>query len=89
MNIVKLGETVVPYSVDGTKIYVHGDEIDCTALDSDSEVIYSVKDGDSFVADVIIPPRRYDYDSEGQQNPVPLNMDRVTLRLWPNFREVA
>ena len=110
MQIEVLGSPIADYAVDmdAKTITVAGVVVYCEAEEQDSEHIVSISMSDEgpvlgrdgaggFIADIIIPPRRYenveyiDEKEEVQTKAValPLDMERITLRLWPNFREVA
>lgn len=51
------------------------------------EVCRGVSEGGEYIAEVVIPPRRYQLsEPEGEEaivEPLPLDVDTVILRLWP------
>jgi hypothetical protein len=112
-------EVFSDFSAEGTVLKISGVTVDLATEESDQEVIISfgtcngmvhrgLKPCCQHVADVIIPPRRYEAvevdgpppgtmetalttngdDAEVPEThietvPLPLNMDAVTLKLWP------
>lgn len=88
----------IPYSVDGTRVTFNDDltinlasreqdwpvNIDI-CFDEDRALAIGAAAGRAYVAQLDIPARRYTYeevDGELQRNPLPLDMDTVTLTLW-------
>jgi hypothetical protein len=95
-------EAFSDYSLEETILTVGGIEVDLTAEQGDQEsiVTFAICNGKvhrgmmpccEYVADVIIPPRKYDLaemaneeaETRTESVPVPLDLDSVTLRLWP------
>jgi hypothetical protein len=112
-------EAFSDYSAEGTVLKISKVTVDLAAEESDQEVIISfgtcngmvhrgLKPCCQHVADVIIPPRKYEAvevdgpptgsmeatsaakdgkaggpETHMEMVPVPLNMDTVTLKLWP------
>ncbi len=81
------------YTIANTVITVNNEDIDIAALESDSQEIVDIHDGDAYLATIEIPPARYETVSTGQTdefgNPIktkqrcPLNMEDVIFYLWP------
>jgi hypothetical protein len=92
------------YSLEKAMLTVGGIEVDLAAEQGDQEVIITFASCNGrvyrgmmtcceYVADVIIPPRKYDLvevENEGEESntytgsvPIPLDLDSVTLKLWP------
>lgn len=81
----------IPYDVTGTKVCFDDDltinlakreedypvHID-VCYDEENTLVIGAAAGRSYVAELDIPARRYDED----QQPLPLDMDAVTLSLW-------
>jgi len=106
MQMIRMveGTAVAPYSLDEeTKVLkVAGVEIDLAAAEADSQTILNITNDDGtpilglegkngYIADVEIPPRRYETveeegdNGEPQTKSVPLSLDTkaVVLKLWP------
>ncbi len=93
MKVIEVNEgTKVAYEVSGTKIFFGDDELmlNLKKYERDSEVVINVcSDHDmlltsdlseNFVANIVIPARKY---TEGENpEPVPFSMDNVELHLW-------
>ncbi|MDR2021322.1 MAG: hypothetical protein LBQ14_11225 [Treponema sp.] len=104
-------EAFSDYSLEEAILTIGGIEVDLSAEQGDQEAVitFAICNGEvrrgmmpccEYVADVIIPPRKYDpveVENERGGNakedeepatrtesvPVPLDLDSVTLRLWP------
>jgi hypothetical protein len=96
-------EAFSDYSLEGTILTIGGTAVDLEAEEGDQEVIITFGSCNgavhrglmprcTYVADIIIPPRKYDTvttarENEGEETteqvPRPLDTDTVTLRLWP------
>jgi hypothetical protein len=97
-------EAFSDYSLEEAILTVGGIEVDLAAEQGDQEAIITFASCNGtvhrgmmtcceYVADVIVPPRKYDLvevEAEGEEPatrtesvPVPLDLDSVTLRLWP------
>lgn len=85
------------YHLDGTKLVLDGQEYKLDELQQDSEKIINLKDGERFLANIILPPREYEevdtgeVDEEGNavinRQAKPLNIARVRLVLWQKHVE--
>jgi hypothetical protein len=90
------------YSLSGNSLTVGGVTIDLAAEQGDQETIITFGSSNGkvhrglmpccvYAADVVIPPRRYEYEEvEGEDGetktvaaPVPLDTESVVVRLWP------
>jgi len=104
VNIQILGSPVASYDLGvGTKVLtVAGLAVNLEELEKDTQNIITISQGENgpeigpagrygYIADIEIPPRRYEYQSDTDENgdpitkqvAVPLDTDRITLRLWP------
>lgn len=106
MQMIRMveGSAVAPYDLDEeTKVLtVAGVEIDLAAAEADCQTILNVTNNggtpvlglsgkNGYIADVEIPPRRYEtVEEEGADGepttksaPVPLDTKSVVLKLWP------
>ncbi|HOP33217.1 MAG TPA: hypothetical protein PKU94_07575 [Candidatus Hydrothermia bacterium] len=82
------------YSLDGYILTVDGESYDLAALQQDTEVILDVIKNNQYIANIIIPPRKYRYverqetDISGEPitvqvpEPEPLDINAVILNLW-------
>jgi hypothetical protein len=97
------------FSLEGTILTIGGIAVVLVAEEGDQEVIITVGSCNgavhrglmprcTYVADIIIPPRKYDTvtiegENKGEATtetvPHPLDTDTVTLRLWPAVGEVG
>lgn len=94
MNIVEKNEgRKILYSVSGTRITFDDMlTIDLKRYQKDEEknIDISLNDDDMlqmglgkwYVANILIPPKEYEVNSEGVSIEKPLDMGRVTLTLW-------
>ena len=88
----------IPYEVTGTKICFDDDltinlakrledwpvHIDVCS-DQDGNLVLGAAAGHAYVAEIDIPAREYETTGEGDEQtsePLPLDMDKVTLTLW-------
>jgi hypothetical protein len=88
----------IPYEVDGKKITFDDDltinlakrqsddreHID-VCFDRSGEIVVGAAAGRSYVAEIDLPAREYTTMGEGENattEPLPLDMDKVTLTLW-------
>lgn len=88
----------IPYEVSGKKICFDDDltinlakrqkddpeHID-VCFDRDGELVIGAAAGRAYVAEIDIPAKEYEPEGEGEDivfDPVPLDMDTVTLTLW-------
>jgi hypothetical protein len=96
-------ESFSDFSLDETILTIGDIPLDLQTEESDQEVIITLGSCNgaihrglmprcTYVADVIIPPRKYDTitiegENEGEETtelvPLPLDTDTITLRLWP------
>lgn len=84
------------YTLEGTILSIGDIPIDLEAAQEDQEVILTYSRCGGYIAEVLIPPRRYEtveiadeVQDEGEQKthtesvPVPLDVQCVVLKLWP------
>jgi len=91
----------IPFEVSGTRICFDDDltlnlskrledwpvHIDI-CYDADHELVIGAAAGRSYVAEIDIPAREYEYpeigegEEAGSPTPLPLDMEKVTLTLW-------
>jgi hypothetical protein len=94
-------ESFSDYSLDGDSLTIGGVTIELTKERDDQEKIITLGQCNgmvhrglmpccAYVAEVVIPPRRYEYEEvEGEDEtkitvtPIPLDTESVVLRLWP------
>ena len=90
--------TKIPYEVNGTKISFDDDTMSLKCdkfqkdwpihkdicMDRDGGLTMGISDGVYYVAEVDIPAREYTepVDEETAPEPLPLDMEKVTLTLW-------
>jgi hypothetical protein len=101
-KIDPLRECFSDYSLDDDSLTIGGVIIGLTADQGDQETIITLGKCNGmvhrglmpccvYVAEVVIPPRRYEYfEAEGEDGemetiatPIPLDTESVVLRLWP------
>ena len=85
-----------PYAnveLDGSVLHVAGISIDISARQADSQVIIDItqqgaaiveglgRQG-SYVASILIPPKEYEDLDTGERRPLPLDTNRIGLKLW-------
>jgi hypothetical protein len=100
-------ESFSDFSLDKNILTIGGIPLDLRAEESDQEVIITLGSCNgtihrglmpccTYVADVIIPPRKYatstiEGENEGEETtetiPLPLDINTVTLRFWPAVDE--
>ncbi len=104
MKIQMLGSPVASYDLDeeAKVLTVAGLAMNLEELEKDTQNIITISQEEKgpvlgpvgrygFIADIEIPPRRYEYLSGTDENgdpvtyqvAVPLDTERITLRLWP------
>lgn len=82
----------IAYSLSGTVLTLDGVEYDLEALQEDEQNIVDVKVDDRFVANIIIPPAKYEEVDSGnvddnneaiyEKVKMPLDIEAVKLNLW-------
>jgi hypothetical protein len=89
-------------SLEGSVLIIAKVAVDLAAEEADSQVVITISRhdgvavrgsavGGEYVADIVIPPRRYktvegtgtDGNPTTSSEAIPLDLDAVTLRLWP------
>ena len=91
------------FSISGTVVSVGNASVDCASLQSDHEMIVDIcsdgqggfvvgaQAGKAYVLSCIVPPRRYQYvqDGEDENGPImvpeaiPLNPADIVVKVWP------
>ena len=80
------------YSLEGSILEIEGREYDLLALQEDEQSIINVMENDRFVANIMIPPAKYEEietdEVDDEDRPVykkikkSLDLESVTLNLW-------
>ncbi|MDD3770473.1 MAG: hypothetical protein PHV10_07700 [Sulfuricurvum sp.] len=76
-----------PYSHDETTLVIGEHTLDINVLQREDQVIIDLMEGDRFIANVIIPPARFEpVESESEESTpppmLPADMEAVVLILW-------
>ena len=94
MNVIYMNDSgnFPQYSLDGAILNIHGTGHDLVSLQENEQKIVDVLDDGRFVANIIIPPAKYEeieteeVDEQGnnitKRLKKPLDVESVTLNLW-------